>query len=275
MWSVTFRDQHADKDCLIAELWAAGTVGIIEEDAGLRAFFEDDVDPAAVLALVDDGESEVRQETTEVKQSFVREGWDPILVGERFYLVPPWVKGPGPSSRMRLEVDAATAFGTGRHETTQLCIESMERILRPEDLVLDVGCGSGILSAVASMLGARKIFSCDIHEDAIANALQHVNTPIFRGSADAVSSATMDLVLANISATVLDTLAFDLRRVVKPDGHLILSGFVNERVPKFYRPKETYTRGDWLCWICEPADVTASPQAADSRGLVHRAEWWL
>ncbi len=208
-------------------------------------------------------------------QPFVREGWDPVLVGERFYVAPPWVQGPAPLSRMRLDVDAATAFGTGRHETTQLCIEAMERILRPEDLVLDVGCGSGILSAAARMLGAKKIFSCDIQEDAVTTARQHVNTPVFRGSADAFSSATADLVVANISATVLDTLAFDLKRVIKPDGRLIVSGFVHERVPELYKPKEAYTRGDWLCWICRPADVVTALRVRDNEGLVHKAEWWL
>ncbi len=274
MWSVTFPDKQTDEECLIGELWACGTVGIIEEEAGLRAFFADDVDVAALRRLVEDHRGDVRPESAEMTRSFVREGWDPILVGERFYVAPPWVRGSVPSSRMRLEVDAATAFGTGRHETTQLCIEAMERILGPEDLVLDVGCGSGILSAAAGLLAARKIFSCDIHEDAVATAREHVDTPVFLGSADAISSATVDLVLANISATVLDTLAFDLRRVVKPEGLLVISGFVHEKVPEFYRPKEAYTRGDWLCWICGREDVLADLQPSDE-GLVHRAEWWL
>ena len=269
MWSIFIPATPETQDSLIAALWEQGTTGIIEELSGLRAFFEDATDPAQLAFL----KGEFRRESDRPQASFAREDWDPILIGERFFISPPWVQAAAPPGRFRLNIDAATAFGTGRHETTQLCIEALEKHLHPGAVVLDIGCGSGILSAAARLLNAGPIFSCDIHEDAMQAARQHVPSPLFLGSADAIRPALGDVVLANISARIVDHIAADLKRILAPEGLLILSGFIVGNPPKHFRPIEESVQGDWLCWLCRRDGI--HPAAAEPDPNQHSQEWWL
>jgi len=113
------------------------------------------------------------------------------------------------------------AFGTGVHETTQLCIEALEDYLTPGMSVLDVGTGSGILAEAARLLGARSVYACDIDPLAVQIAGNG-----FVGSVDAVASACADLVVANISPQAIVDLAPDMLRVLRrPGGLLLASGF--------------------------------------------------
>jgi ribosomal protein L11 methyltransferase len=268
MWSILIPSNPDDQDMLIAALWEQGTSGIIEELIGLRAFFDDAIDPAHLQFL----KGEFRRESEEPKASFALENWDPILIGERFFIAPPWVNPALPCGRLRLNIDAASAFGTGRHETTQLCLQALEKHLKPGACVLDIGCGSGILSAAAHLLNAGPIFGCDIHEDAMQSARLHVQSPLFLGSVDAVRPAIADLVLANISARILDHIAADLKRILRPAGLLILSGFIADNPPKHFHPVEETIQGDWLCWICRRDDIRP---AAVIDPNSHSQDWWL
>jgi ribosomal protein L11 methyltransferase len=144
----------------------------------------------------------------------------PIEVGERFFLVPEWRDDPAPEGRFRIAVNPGMAFGTGAHETTRLCLEALERHLRPGMDVLDVGTGSGILARAASLLGARRVWACDV--DPVAVEIAGMG---FVGSADAVKKGTADLVVANISPEAIVALAPDLLRVRRAGGVVLASGF--------------------------------------------------
>src|SRR6185312_10980629 len=96
----------------------------------------------------------------------------PMEVGQRFYLVPEWRDDPAPEGRFRVTVNPGMAFGTGVHETTQLCIEALEDFVQPGMIVLDVGTGSGILATVARLLGAERAIACDNDPIAIEVAQQ-------------------------------------------------------------------------------------------------------
>jgi ribosomal protein L11 methyltransferase len=150
----------------------------------------------------------------------------------------------------------------------------METYLAPGDTVVDVGCGSGILSAAASLLGAGAVYSCDIHPDAIAAARRQIQTPLFAGSADAVCTGLADVVVANISAAVVDRIAFDLSRVAKPQGIVIVAGFIAEQVPRRYRAEKVMERNGWLCWICRPEDIDRSRNDEIDPNS-HSERWWL
>jgi ribosomal protein L11 methyltransferase len=192
-------------------LWEAGTLGITEGDGFIDAFFED-VDAASRF-----GEPQAIQDIDWVART--QESFPPLLVGEKFFVAAPWRTEPTPPGRMRLVINPGAQCGTGYHRCTQLCLEAMEKLIRPGDSVLDVGSGSGILSLAAKLLGAGRVVSCDIDPDAGGPA------SFFIGSIDAVRSGAFDVVVANINEDVMGSMRADFERVAP---RRILSGFQND-----------------------------------------------
>lgn len=200
-----------DDELLTLRLWEAGTLGITEGDGFIDAFFED----AETASQFGVPEAVINVDWVAKTQ----EGFPPLLVGEKFFLAPPWRTEPTPPGRLRLVITPGAQCGTGYHRCTQLCLEAMERILRPGDSVLDVGSGSGILSIAAKLLGAGRVIACDIDPDALRPV------PFFVGSVDAVRSDTFDLVVANINEDVIGSMRADFERVAPKR---ILSGFQDD-----------------------------------------------
>jgi ribosomal protein L11 methyltransferase len=206
---------------LLAELYEAGTTGIIEHDGEIEAFFDDQ----AVAARF--GEPRQSEDVDWVART--EAAWPPLLVGTKFFLVAPWRIEPTPPGRFRLVINPGLQCGTGQHPCTQKCLEALERLVRPGDSVLDVGSGSGILSLAAKLLGAGRVVACDLDPDV------EKPVPFFVGSADAVRSNSFEIVVANINEEVLDgPLRAELERVAKKR---ILSGFRDDA-------------GDWTCVVC-------------------------
>jgi ribosomal protein L11 methyltransferase len=258
---------------LVADLWDRGTLGIADETTGFRAFFSSEADIASILSKHSELVLETRMETEPPLPGFSREDWDPVLVGDRFIIAPSWVDLSGADGRLRLSIDATTAFGTGRHESTQLAIRALERYISPGMTIVDVGCGSGILSAAALALGAQTAIACDVHSEAVATACRHLKSPVFRGSIDAIRDSSADLVVANISKLVIDALAPDLNRVAAPGALLVLAGFLQENPPAHFTPEEVTELDGWACWICR-----ARPESGICPDQQHRlrrdAEQW-
>lgn len=240
MFSIFLACSPQDSDALIAELWEAGTAGIVEEPGGLRAFFEDGVDAVRLGG-------EIRREDTTDWVQATRDAWPPVLVGSRFFLVPPWCEEPTPKGRIRLEINPGMACGTGRHPCTRLCLEALEACVRPGDVVLDVGTGSGILCSAAMLLGARVAIGCDIDAESIEVARERVDAAFFVGSADAVRSASADMIVANISAAAAEDLAAEFARVRKTESTLIVSGFPESDLPYGYESGTKRSRDGWAC----------------------------
>ncbi len=220
MYSVRIApDSPSSFDKLIANLNDAGTRGVIEGDGFVDAFFGDRETAARF------GEPIASAETDWVRTT--EDAWPPILVGEKFFVVAPWRTELTPPGRFRLEINPGMQCGTGQHPCTRLCLEAMERVVKPGDRVLDVGNGSGILSLAAQLLGAGVVIACDIDWESSRVV------PFFMGSADAVRTGAFDVVVANISDIVLHELHPDLERVAR---RRILSGFQDER-------------GEWSCVV--------------------------
>ena len=250
-------------------------MGIIDDDCHVRAYFAESIDWHGI----------VKPENGEIVESLVEDespasyspqvDSEPVLLGQRFVVMDN-LAGDSPNpARIVLSLPFSAAFGSGRHESTQLMVEAMEVHLQPGAVVIDVGCGSGILSEVARHLGASAVVACDIHGEAIQVARQTcTGAAAFLGSADAIKSSAADLVLANISAKVIDALADDLVRVAKPDGLLLLSGFIQDRTPERFRPEKILERNGWLCWICLPELVPGDSHTASPSAQPFDSRWW-
>lgn len=172
-----------------------------------------------------------------------KQHYHPILIGKKLVIVPAWLANPTPD-RIEIRMDPGMAFGTGTHPTTQLCLEYIEEILRPGDRIIDVGCGSGILSVAALKFGAMSALGVDIdpdsvrvsHENADLNAVSE-RFEIRSGSIPEIQNGSFSfqnaqLVLANILAPVLISLLDEgLGNLVLPGGSLILSGIIDEQSP--------------------------------------------
>lgn len=252
MFSLLLHPDPAQEDYLIAELLESGTAGIVEEDGGIRAFFSESDSLDALLSRFSQFAPEARQEHPIDWAQVSRDAWPPLPVGERFYLVPPWLPDePTPAGRLRLEIYPGMACGTGQHPATQLCLRALERYVRPGTNVLDIGTGSGILARAATLLGAGRVVACDIDEQAIRIAREFSGSVmLFVGSTDAVRSRWADVVVANIDSATIEALEPELARVRQHDSILILSGFPASDLPHGFRPSESLTKNGWLCLIC-------------------------
>ena len=167
----------------------------------------------------------------------------PFTVGERLLIKPSWEMCENPRNRAVLEIDPASSFGTGQHHTTRLCLELLEQLMHPGDRVLDLGCGSGILSIGALLLGASGATAVDIEENAAATATEnarknHIDPTLYRVfCGNVLEDETLcreigdgyDLICANIVADVLIAMQQLFRQFLRPEGTLIVSGIIMER----------------------------------------------
>lgn len=256
MYSILIQSEIPDRETLITKLWECGTTGILENSNTVQAFFEDDLAISQIASQLNYSVLEVKQETALANALYAPPDRDPVYAGRHFFIVSSDMPHLAPPDRKRLVIDAHNSFGSGSHESTQLVIQVLEEYPPVNATILDVGCGSGILSVVAQQLGASQAFACDTHLDALSSA--RMNSPdsyLFMGSIDALAPAFTDVVIVNISANAIDRLADELYRVVKPTGLLILAGFTTDRIPARVRPEKIFHLNDWLCWLCHPEGI--------------------
>ena len=161
--------------------------------------------------------------------------YSPQTLG-RVRVLPCWIN-EAPSDLAVVKIDPGTAFGTGEHETTQLMLEALSDLDLADKVVLDVGTGSGILAIAAKKLGAYEVFGYDIDPMAVSNALENarindVDKVITLTDKDLLSDSDIvaDVVVANITADILEMLSEGIKRHIKPGGTLILSGIIHKKV---------------------------------------------
>jgi ribosomal protein L11 methyltransferase len=186
-------------------------------------------------------------------------------IGDDFFVMPSWEDCKCPDDRLPIRIDPGQAFGTGTHETTQLTMEALGRWVEPDQTVLDLGTGSGILAISARLLGAKDVFACDIDPVAVQVARANVERNaeqdifVFCGSLDAVKTDSIRLLLANLTADLITGLLQEFRRVLTRHGIAILSGILREQseeLRKFITSNgfiifEEITQGEWLVLIVD------------------------
>ncbi|WP_346705392.1 50S ribosomal protein L11 methyltransferase [uncultured Agathobaculum sp.] len=184
-------------------------------------------------------------ETALTRQEDWEWGWKqyfkPFPVGDTFMIKPSWETVEDAQGRKILEIDPASSFGTGSHDTTQLCMAALEKMVQPGDTLLDMGTGSGILAIAAAMLGADVKTVVDIDENCLKTAQENAeknHVSIGKGlCGDALRNpqlaeeigAGYDIIVANIVADVIIGMAPMFADKLLPGGHLICSGILNER----------------------------------------------
>jgi ribosomal protein L11 methyltransferase len=194
--------------------------------------------------------------------------WQPQEVGDRLLINPAWMPNPDASDRQILRLDPGVAFGTGAHATTQLCLESLEmRLSEPSNAVVaDIGCGSGILSIGALLLGAKQIYAVDTDPLAVMstesnrelNQIEPHRLVTAEGSIQRLlelTSEPVDGILCNILAEVIIDLIPEMEAIAKPTTWGILSGILLDQVKPVADLLEQsgwivatlWRRKDWCC----------------------------
>ena len=265
------------QDLLYAELDPFEPIGIQEHETGdgWRVFFRTSSQRhharAALLsefrnaldvsALDVDDEDWARRSQAALKA---------VRVG-RLIVAPPWdapvppsaVRRPLSDSQIVIVIEPSMGFGTGHHETTRLCLELLQQIDVNGKTVIDVGTGSGVLAIAATKLGASRVVAIDNDPDALQNArenverneVQHVE---LREADTTADIAPADVVLANLTAAVLQRAAADLRRMTAAGGTLIVSGFAPDEAGDVAAALalieiDRRVEGDWMAAAFRPA----------------------
>ncbi len=187
----------------------------------------------------------------------------PIHLGH-IVVVPEWIEYLEAPDEKVILLDSNMAFGTGEHETTAMCVEFLQKYLKEGDVVLDVGCGSGILGIAAAKLGAELCYLTDIDPVAVSSAKHNaqkngVESKVVVAESNLVDDTAMqaDLILANITAEILVGLAPAIPAHLKEGGTVILSGIIPDRAEKVKRAFrqeglsliEEQQKGEWLALV--------------------------
>ena len=181
-----------------------------------------------------------------------KQHWQPDPVGQNLLILPAWLEQPSEhAGRQALLIDPGSAFGTGSHPTTRLCLEALEQIPLQGALVADLGCGSGILAIAALALGAREAVASDTDTLAVRATTENASLndraeslEVVLGSADALvkllQGRRADLLLCNILAPVLSELTPRFESLLTPDGVGLLSGLLLDQVEPLQHHLETH-----------------------------------
>ncbi len=197
--------------------------------------------------------------------------YKPMEIGERLIVIPDW-ETADPKGRVALRLNPGLTFGTGSHATTRLCLTALEKLVKPGTRVLDLGCGSGILSIAALLLGADRAYACDIDEKAVDVAYENAalngvdSTRYTVRAGDVTSDSRLradmggeyDIVVANIVSDVIIAIAPSVRPLMREGGVFITSGIIDDRADEVrgkleengFRVLEANHSEGWFSFVC-------------------------
>lgn len=196
--------------------------------------------------------------------------YKPFCIGSKIMIKPVWEDVEVPDGRIVFNINPGHVFGTGLHQTTQLCMLELEKYINTESIVADLGCGSGILSIISLLLGAKSAFAVDIDANAIKTAYENAELSGVDTSKYYVTSGNVigdkelqdeigydkyDVVVANIIADVICAITPVVPKQLKKDGVFIASGIIKDRMEDVYDALDkcglkvinTATKDEWVC----------------------------
>lgn len=265
------------------EAWEIAHIDLIDEEllekdrtkAIVHVYIAPQENPQEAVAFLRERYSAENIESEILLNACKNEDWEnnwkqyfhPIPVGEKLLIRPTWEDEFDAGDRKVLNIEPGLAFGTGTHETTRLCLETLEKHIDNGVTVLDIGCGSGILSVAALLLGAEKAVGVDIDalavktaiENGEANGFKEPEYTILQGNLTDKVSGKYNVVVANIVADVIIMFCENVADFMYDDSVFITSGIIDTReqdvldaFEKYgFEVLERYTEGGWVCFECK------------------------
>lgn len=198
-----------------------------------------------------------------------KENWKPTKVSEHIVICPTWEEYNPESGEIVVNLDPGNAFGTGTHETTQLCIDAIEKYMQKDTFIADIGCGSGILAICAIKSGAKNAIAIDndpiavdtAFDNAVINGVEkHIE--FYSATVEDIQNQQFDFVLANILHNVLADIMPQLKQIMKKGAKLVLSGILKGKEPVVLdaimcnnlKIVETSEKNNWLAYVVEKED---------------------
>ena len=262
--------------------WDFADINVLEHKgkvAVVKAYFSEEDNIDEILKYINEKMNELKElgiDTGVAKvesEKMFEEDWannwkkyyKPTKVGEKIVVKPIWEEYDAQGEELVVELDPGMAFGTGTHETTRMCIQSLEKYVKEDSTVFDVGCGSGILAIAAAKLGSKMAVGVDLDPVAVESAKENVgynnleNVQILYGNLVEVIDGKADIVVANIIAEVICILTEDVKRVLKDNGYFITSGIIHDRVDMVtkkleetgFEVIEINKDGEWNCIVAK------------------------
>ncbi len=262
--------------------WEIAHIDLIDEDllekdrskSIIHIYIEEGNNPAEAVSFIEERlnaeKIEFTVETDGVNSDDWQDKWKaffkPQKIGKRLFVRPIWIDDYDSENRAVLNIEPGAAFGTGTHETTRLCLETLDKIIKDGDTVLDIGCGSGILAISAMLLGAKEGFGVDIDPIAVKTAAENGKmnnlgepelTFVCGDLADKVTKK-YDVVVANIVADIIILFSTQVRAFMKPGATFIASGIIDTRADEVITALQNagliiYQKiedNGWVCLVC-------------------------
>ena len=238
-WTAVRVTPAGGRDALLAALFAAGSQGVHEEGDALVTHFPPGADVEQVLEALLAADHGATVETAPADTTDWSEAWKSRVRAHRLgglVIAPPWLAHEHDPSTS-IVIDPGMAFGTGEHATTRGVVRLMQGVVKPGDVVADLGAGSAVLAIAAAELGAARVAAIELDADAIENAEENVERNGVSGTVTVIEGdagvlvglvAPVQLVLANIISSVLVELWPAIDAAVAPGGMAIVSGILGE-----------------------------------------------
>lgn len=271
-----------DYSDLEAEAWEIAHIDLIDEEllkkdrskAIVHIYISPEDNPSEAAAFLSERFTAEGIENTIDLISCRNEDWEnnwkkyfhTMPVGEKLLIQPLWEDmKEEKTERKVLKIEPGLAFGTGTHDTTRLCLETLENYVTQEKTVLDIGCGSGILSVASLLFGAKSAIGVDIdplavktaQENGVTNGFGEPEYKVIQGNLTDKISGKYDIVVANIVADVIISFCKDVSSFMKEDSIFITSGIIDTRendvleaFEKYgFKVKERHESGGWVCFV--------------------------
>lgn len=237
-------DDPVEKKAILMELpeWDISEINLIDEkNISYGVYFEDSEDGLReidrLIDFMDENIEDFHYEKELIDNSDWEEEWKKSYtsfeIGEEIIVKPSWEEKVD-TNRIIIEIDPKMAFGTGTHETTSMCMEYVEEMNMKDMDILDIGCGSGILSILAKKLNAKNVDACDIDQIAVDSTIENasinkVEVNAFISDLFSNVDKKYDIIFANILAEILVKMLSEANDHLKDTGLLILSGIIREK----------------------------------------------